>query len=345
MSHPLDRLAAIDAATLGTGLPADHARAAWAIAIAAARTVDTARPLPGTAPSSALIIASANVFTAPIEWAWALSARGVRVVLKSATGLAAVGDAVASSLPGVEAEDWLGGDIDAESAAMSGAEVALLFGSAETIAAVSSRARIPVFGFGPRFGVALVDRLDAEVATGLARDHALYDGRGCMSPAGVFVREAADLTPLLDALRVADARWPPGDRDPSESVARRTLVLLGRALGRTHEVGSWLVVELPASHFRPRGLPRVVTIHPATDIQTAIAPWRGELGTIALARAVEGDLGDNPVLAAQLGLVGLPSARVCEVGEMQRPPGSRRLHDGVDVLARLWELPPPAPRL
>ncbi|MSQ00329.1 MAG: hypothetical protein EXR71_00375 [Myxococcales bacterium] len=345
MTHPLDRLAAVDAARLGTGLPVEHARAAWATAIAGARTVDTTRPLAGTAPSRVVIIASANVFTAPIEWAWALSARGVSVVLKSARGLRAVGEAIATALPEVEAHDWVGGDLAGEAAAMTAAAAVLCFGSAETIAAVRSRAGVPVFGFGPRFGVALVDRLDAQTATGSAMDHALYDGRGCMSPAGVFVKEAADLGPLRRALEEADTSWPPGERAATDAVDRRTLTMLATAVGRVHHVGGWLVVELPAAHFRPRGLPRVVTIHPAAGIDTAIAPWRDELGTIALNHAAEGDVGGHPALADGLGLAGLPPARVCAIGEMQRPPGSRRLHDGVDVLARLWERPLPTPGL
>ncbi len=345
MSHPLDRLTAVDAATLGTGLPPEHARAAWATAISCARTTDTRRSLAGTTPSRVLIVASANVFTAPIEWAWALSARGVSVVIKSATGLRAVGEAIALALPGVEAQSWVGGEVDAEATAMVGAEAVLVFGSTETIESIRSRARIPVFGFGPRFGVALVDRLDAETATGLAMDHALYDGRGCMSPAGVFVQEPAELLPLLRALELADAQWPPGEPEASDSIERRTLTMLATAVGRAHRIRGWLVVELPAAHFRPRGLPRVVTIHPASDIQRAIAPWRDELGTIALTGASEGDVGDDPALVDRLDLAALPPARVCAVGEMQRPPGSRRLHDGLDVLARLWQRAVPAPAL
>ena len=96
---PLDALAALDAAAFGTGLSPQNARACWAAALEGAQQVPLDRELQGEPPRCVTIVASANVFTAPIEWAWALSARGVRVILKSARGLAPVGEAVAAALP------------------------------------------------------------------------------------------------------------------------------------------------------------------------------------------------------------------------------------------------------
>lgn len=334
--HPLDALARIDAATLGTALPPAHARAAWALAIEGARSVRTELELLGPAPRAVALVASANVFTAPIEWVWALSARGVRVVLKSARGLAAVGEALAAALPGVEARDWRGGDLDAEAAALAECDVAMVFGAAETIRQVRARSPVPVLGFGPRFGVALVEGVGADEAAGLARDHALYDGHGCMSPAAVFSAEAVELDRFAPALLEADERLPPGEFTPAEAAGRRAFAMLARIEGRVMEVGSWVVAVLPAAHVRPRGLPRVITVHEGVAPAAAVAPWREELGTVALPGAPESDLRAEPALAEALGLQGLPPARVCAVGEMQCPPGGRRLHDGVSVLPALW---------
>lgn len=331
----LDDLAAVDAATLGTGLPPAHALAAWAAAIEGARRVDLGRTLPGTPPRTVVIVASANVFTAPIEWAWALGGRGVRVILKSARGLAAVGEALARTLPHVEAHDWRGGDLDAEAAALAGCDAVMVFGTTETIAAIRARSPAPVLGFGPRFGVAVVPDLEAPVAAGVAEDHALYDGRGCMSPAGVFV-PPGPMGPLLDALETCDVRLPAGSIEPADAQARRTLATLASAVGRAHTVGSWLVVELPGAHFRPRGLPRTVCVYPRAALAPAVRPFADELGTVALVGVEEGDVRSHPALAAELGLDLDHPARVCAVGRAQHPPGDRALHDGADVLAALW---------
>lgn len=334
--HPLDALAGIDAATLGTALPPAHARAVWAMAIEGARSVPLDLPLAGPPPASVTLVASANVFTAPIEWAWALSSRGVRVVLKSARGLSAVGDALAAALPGVEAHYWPGGDLDAEAAALADSEVAMVFGSAETIVEIRARSPVPVLGFGPRFGVILLDAAGLADSEALVRDHALYDGHGCMSPAAVFSPDPLPLESLERALREADVRWPAGAFTPADASARRSLAMLARIEGRLLEVGSWLVVALPGRHVRPRGLPRVMVVHEGVDPGAALAPWREELGTVAIPGAEESDTGVHEALAKQLGLDQLPPARVCAVGEMQRPPGARRLHDGVAVLPALW---------
>ncbi len=340
--HPLDALAGIDAASLGTGLPAEHARAAWAFAIEGARSFSTDRIPPGRPPRAVTVVASANVFTAPIEWAWALSAAGVRVILKSARGLSSVGEALALAFPGVEARDWRGGDLEAEAAALADSDVALVFGHADTVRLVRSRSPIPVLGFGPRFGVALIDRLDDTVANGIALDHALYDGHGCMSPAAVISTNAFELSDLGAALLAADEAWPPGRFTPQEASDRRAVAALARIEGQVFEAGSWLVVALPAAHFRPRGLPRVVIVHQTVAPGPMLARWVGELGTVALAGAAESDTGRSGDIGSLLGLGMHPPARVCEVGRMQRPPASRRLHDGVDVLQALWSAARPA---
>ena len=316
---PLDRLARLDAAQFGTGLSAENARAGWAAAVLCAAQVGLDRTIQGEPPRCITIVASANVFTAPLEWAWALSARGVMVILKSARHLSAVGEAIALAMPGVEHREWRGGDLTAEATAFAESDAAMVFGSAETIAVITARSRVPVLGFGPRFGIARLATLGAREAKGLALDHALYDGRGCMSPAGVFVEGAVDLEAMAGAMAEAQDAWPCGEVSPAEAVEMRALSLLARVEGRMLGGSDWLVVELPARHFRPRGLPRTVVVHPCdrSGVSMALAPWGAQLGTVA-------------------GL-GWPAAlRECEVGEMQTPRGDRLTHDGVDVLAELW---------
>ena len=338
----LTRLAAVDAAGLGTGLSPAGARAAWAAAIEGAASADASRPLPGRAPHTVAIIASANVFTAPLEWAWALSQRGVRVILKSARGLAPVGETLATYLPGVEHHPWRGGDVEAEAAALRACDAALVFGSAETIATVRARAPVPVLGFGPRFGVAHVPTFTPALARAVGLDHALYDARGCMSPTAVATDDTSAAGQLVAAAMTELAETlPRGEVSAAEAVQLRALTMLARATGQLWTGPDWIVVALPLAHARAYALPRAVVLHAATlgDLGAALGDFSGQLGTIALPGAPESDLRGHPGLIAALGLHGLPPARVCAVGEMQRPPGNRALHDGIDVLGALWSLP------
>ena len=92
----------------------------------------------------------------------------------------------------------------------------------------------------------------------------------------------------------------------------------------------WSVLELPAARFQPVTLPRVLVVHHARDgaeVAAAVAPWRAELGTVG----TTDEAAAGRVLGTAHGL------RRCGIGEMQRPPGDRPEHDGIDVMEWLWQ--------
>ncbi len=312
---PLPALRALDPA--GWGLPLSDAMAAvtWAEAVDALEAADLAAPVAGRAPRRVAIIASANVYTAPLPWIAQLAAHGVEVVVKPARGQLAAMTAIAACFVGVSVRPWIGGDVDAEVAALADVDGVIAFGTAETIAALRSRVRGPFCGFGPRFGVAVVESVGPEVVADVIR----YDGRGCMSPAAVFAR-AWDLDRVAGWMADAEARWPRGRIEPAEAVAIRTRVALGRAVGQVRVGDAWAVLALPARHFSPVSLPRVLVLHPLDGVD-AVAPFQAELGTVSV------DLGVAPSAP--------PAPRRCRPGEMQRPPATR-WHEGVDVLGTLW---------
>ncbi len=328
MNALLQPLARLDAASFDTGLSPENARACWLDALELADQADLARPLTGTAPRAVAIIASANVFTAPLEWAYQLAARGVRVVLKAASRQQGSAAALAA-LPGVEVRSWLGGDdLEAEARTLAQVDAAVVLGAEPTIRAMKNRAPVPVLGLGPRFGIAWAPKIDASGAALLARDLARYDGRGCMSPTALFTA-APDLAVLAAAMADAERHWPRGEVSAEEAVETRRLTMLARATGGAVEGEGWAVLELPAARFQPATLPRVLVVHRAAAVEemaAALAPWRAELGTVGTTDTA----GVRGVLDAA------PGVRLCPPGEMQRPPGSRPLHDGVDVLAWLW---------
>lgn len=315
MNAALERLAALDAADFGTGLSPANARACWATALAGADLADIARPLPGRPPRDVAIIASANVFTAPLEWAYQLVCRGVHVVLKAATAQRASAAAI-GRIEGIDVQHWQGGDVAAEAAALARVDAAIVFGADSTIEAIRSRSPCPIIGLGPMFGVAAWTG-DAQA---LAWDAALYDGRGCMSPAAV-VGGSIDLDVLAEAMSQAEASLPRGRLSPEEASEIRRLSFLAQATGAWREGAGWAVARLPLSRLEPRGLPRVLCVYEGDDrkIGDALGPWREQVGTVA--GPVPGDF---------------PRARRCEPGQMQSPPGNRRYHDGIDVMEALW---------
>ncbi|MFZ5475601.1 MAG: acyl-CoA reductase [Myxococcota bacterium] len=316
----LDRLAQLDPAAWDTGLSPENARACWQAALSCVTPEALTGPVSGTRPDAVLIVCSGNVFTAPLEWMLLLAARGVRVIVKPASGQEAAVRAMAACIPGVEVREWQGGDVEAEAAAMREVRGVVAFGGSEALAAIAKRIPpgVVYLPFGPRFGVAVVQRPTRDVVI----DHALYDGRGCMSPAAVFARES-DLDELAAWMAEAQAKWPRGPLSPAEAAGIRARIILARAVGEKRVGDGWGVLRMPLAQFHPEALPRVLVVYPFADVEevrAAVAPWRSQLGTVA----------------SDLPGVFLGAPRMCAPGRMQFP-GAGRRHDGVDVLAELWK--------
>jgi hypothetical protein len=314
----LAALAALDPAAWGTGLSSENARACWGVAVADLDAATLAAPVAGNAPRAVLIVCSGNVFTAPLPWMLHFAARGVRTLVKPATGQEHAVRAMAA-LTGAEVRVWRGGDLDAEAAAIAEVDGVMAFGGADAMQAIGQRVPRGVtwLPFGPRFGVGVVDTLDARCA----EDLALYDSRGCMSPAAFFAR-SANLDAAAAWMAEAETRWPRGELEPVEAANIRARVMLARAAGRKVTGPGWAVLELPLGQFTPVALPRVLVVHPFShvdEVRAAVAPWRDRLGTVAT---------DLPGL-----YLGAP--RMCAPGRMQHPTCGR-FHDGVDVLGALW---------
>ncbi|MDP2313758.1 MAG: acyl-CoA reductase [Pseudomonadota bacterium] len=331
MLEILRTLAGLDPAGWGTGLSEANARACWAAAVGDLDAAALVTPVAGTPPRGVLIVCSGNVYTAPLPWMLHLAARGIRTIVKPATGQEAAVYAMAEAIGGIEVREWRGGDpgpkdIAAEADALAEVDAVLAFGGAPAMGAI--RARLPEgtvwLPFGPRFGVGVV----SELTEGAIEDVALYDGHGCMSPAAYFARHL-DLDAAAAWMAAAEARWPRGEIDPADAAQTRARIMLARAAGRKIVGTGWAVLELPADHFSPVALPRVLVVHPFTDVEqvrAAVAPWRDRLGTVAT---------DLPGL-----YLGAP--RMCAPGRMQHP-GCGRFHDGVDVLGALWRQRVPRP--
>ncbi|HID07203.1 MAG TPA: hypothetical protein EYP10_08640, partial [Armatimonadetes bacterium] len=114
---------------------------------------------------------------------------------------------------------WAGGDEAIESIAFQYSDAVIAYGSATTITAI--RNRLPpttrLIAYGHRISIAVVDaqHCTTDVALALARDIAMFDQQGCLSPQLIFVegtvQNAVEFGKLLaGALKRIAMELPPG---------------------------------------------------------------------------------------------------------------------------------------
>jgi len=237
----------------------------------------------------------------------------------------------------VEVADFESGD-EACLAAFLQADCIVATGSDEAVEAVARRApQRRVIRHGHRLSVGLLGPDAtcgaplARAAAGLARDVALWDQQGCLSPVAVYVvgggRIPAEVLDAFEAALTAQARaLPLGAVDPAaaallaheRSGAELRAAADESATLRVAEDGSWtLVAEVDATP-RPMPLHRFLRLHPLASLDAA----RDALGPVAphlAGVAVAGFPTPDAARASEV-LRALGASRLCEPGELQRPP-------------------------
>jgi acyl-CoA reductase-like NAD-dependent aldehyde dehydrogenase len=237
---------------------------------------------------------------------------------------------------------WSGGSEEVEREAMTGADVAVVYGSDATVHAL--RAMAPpttrIVGYHHRMGVALVGRESDPVgaAADLARAVALFEQRGCVCPHRVWVEEGGAEEPVDFASRLAEAMadlesvLPSAPLSPEEASAVQQLrgtseLQAGVSGGRVWHGGSmapWTVVYEPGAMPGPGTLARGVRVHPLTELSGAaevLAPLGAHLQTVGYA----GFDARTDRLMEIAGRAG--ASRVVPLREMAFPP-PWWLHDG-----------------
>jgi acyl-CoA reductase-like NAD-dependent aldehyde dehydrogenase len=215
----------------------------------------------------------------------------------------------------VVATYWAGGDRLAEDAVLARADVVVATGADETVASLVRRFGARVVTHGERASIVVVGREALEdrdaPAERVARDVALHDQRGCLSPVAVYVEGDAGafarrLAVALEAL--ADV-WPPGPLGPAERAAHRTAVAAAEWAGATVLDGvSSTVLLHPDPQLRPCPGRRTVWVHPFAALSDVLPTGRIECVAAA------GTIVDLDVLRRR------GVSRVCAPGRMQRPP-------------------------
>jgi len=244
--------------------------------------------------------------------------------------------------PGVGAALRIGSD----SKALDDADAVVAHGSDATIALL--RARVgpsrPFIGYGHKLSLAVIGpAIDPLVAARrLALDVALWDGRGCLSPAWALAidsprgRAAEFARALASALEELEDELPRGALEPGEAsdlveLRARAAVREGTRLEMAAGASTW-TVALEAGDVRPpAGLFRFLSVVPVPDLESLatfcapLAPHLSCLGHAGLA----GERGRLATLAAAAG-----ASRLCPLGRMQIPPLEWN-HDGLPPLRAL----------
>jgi len=218
------------------------------------------------------------------------------------------------------------------------AEAVIATGSDETLAEVRRHLgpRQLFLGYGHRVSLLWLGRVtgkESALAQAAARDIALYDQLGCLSPQAIYLEKRSDVAAFGDALAEALAQETKNAAPfPLAAAAQvREARQLARAAGdRLWESAGarWTVVAERQAAFRPGCGYRVIPLRVATrkELSRVLIPLRGSLSTVGL-RA--------PFSAADEALFwGLEAQRLCPVGRCQFPPLSWH-HDGRPQLADL----------
>lgn len=200
---------------------------------------------------------------------------------------------------------WPGGATELESAALSAADVAVLYGSDETVASLRglAPATTRVVSYHHRLGVGVVGRealtrrrSDAgqakprppegergapdDVATEVARSVALFERRGCVCPQLLFVEEGGEIGAADFARAVGEALGrleeelpsPPSTIDEAGALRQlRGTAEMQAASGRVdvHHGGTvapWTVIFEPMPVAGPPGSGRTVRVRPIDDL-------------------------------------------------------------------------------
>ena len=294
-----------------------------------------------------LVILPGNVIGPAIQAAYCAAIAGANVTLKPAQGerhLAEIVsrqfDRLGAGLTGsVRAVYWPGGETTMEASAFEWAHRIIAFGEDATIDQIRSRAPddVEVVGYGESYSVGFV-HAEADLAQAAARsalDICLFDQRGCMSPQTVYVggdRGRALLFARTLAQKMQDlartlprAAFAPGEREMIASAARRlaatALEPMPHGLDtliqgpQRESVPEFIVAVEPFGPPTFTGFGRIAIVKPcpgAREVAAQIKHGGSVLDTVGL--SVGTDERDRSALRLA------KAKRLCELGEMQRPP-------------------------
>jgi len=238
---------------------------------------------------------------------------------------------------------WRGGDVEPETALLQHANLALGFGSNESLAAIQSRTpittRFLAYGHKVSFGIVSAAILDpakvAAVARLAAYDVVRYDQQGCFAPHVFFVERGGAVSPehfahyVAQALAAFEQKFPrrPLTLSDTNSIAawRNAEELTNGSQVIGDPDGKWSVAFQAADgDFGPSALNRtirIVEVDTVSSVPARMASYRALLQTAGIAARPK----ELFSLATALGEIGV--TRICALGDMTAPEAGWH-HDG-----------------
>lgn len=242
---------------------------------------------------------------------------------------------------------WPGAAPDLHRAAFATAGAVVAFGSDAALAQLGAAlpAGCRFAAHGSRLSVACVHAAalapparQPRLAAALARDVAMFDQQGCVSPQVVFVSGGAAAAEALGgalagALAGLESRWPRAPLPPGSAaaiqVARSEYQFRpGSRVWASPGSTAWTVALAPPGPATASPLNRFVLVHPVAtlaEVPVHLSPWAGYLQTCVYAGPPAG----GAALAEALAELGL--SRLCRPGRAQEPPPAWH-HDGRGAL-------------
>lgn len=197
------------------------------------------------------------------------------------------------------------------------------YGSDETLdeVAVTLAPGVAFHAHGSGFGVGVIDGSVADPARSallprLAEDIALFDQRGCLSPRVLLVVGGADTAraiarSLADELSRLEARVPRGRLEAPEAAEITRYRDTASFTGEVFAAGLGFVSAGSGEQWLLPPPGRNLHVLPTSDVPRSLSALRPMITSCAFA--------GEPALATSLRRY-LPGARLCQFGEMQRPP-------------------------
>ncbi len=201
--------------------------------------------------------------------------------------------------------------------------------------------RTPLIAFGPQAGAAWVSRRiltpvrARETARRLAREIALYDTLGCLSPSCVFVESGGAVSPSHFAARLGaelnllDRTLPAGAADALERESFDQQWRFRASAGRARWFGRHVILHREKD-CAPSGLRRTVFVRPvvgAAEADRLLARWPVRLAALGV-----GDAAD--ARRARKAFRRFRGLWITDIGGMHEPSPSWR-NGGVNLLAKL----------
>jgi hypothetical protein len=285
------------------------------------------------------VVLAGNVFTVSARGIVVPLLFGVPVLVKASSRETIFPSMLRDALRSTDSElggamsvvEFSGGDIECEAALVESSEAIAVYGSDETVSALSSRApdtRLIAHGHGVSVAYCGANALDdsniGDTIDDLSLDICAYDQRGCLSPQLVYIKEtphccAADFATRLagEGLGPLSRTLPRGPLPVAVGSAQAQWRGIAEVEGALIQGDTYAVAIREPQPIRWSPGYRNVTVAAVRDLDQALEAMR-PIGTNL--KCIGTDSASMSEIEMQLAASNALHAYACAIGSMQTPP-------------------------